>query len=493
MPGDKRPRITVDEEARMAELETQLFRGEEDVAAELLSTGDPQQLPVYQDCEPTEEARAPAWHDPQDASLRVNVADVSRARKLRQRNGEKVLDGAAYSERLRAQHAKLNPRVGWARRGARAEAGPDSETAALLQRSGGLLVKGRALPAGQLEASRMRDANAADPAQGVLRALQYHPNGQLLLTASLDKRLRFFAVDGDACPLVQSLFLEDLPVHAAAFAAGGRKVLATGRRKYFYVADLESATMERIPRLFGTQDRSLEGFVASAGPGLQVVAFLGDDGTLPLMSLATRQLVGTLKMNGSARSGAFSSDGMELYTSGGDGAVYIWDLRQRSCRARFVDEGSLRGTSLALSPDDSLLAAGSSSGVVNVYGREQILGDSSDPVLAPSAAAADVAAAFPRDTARPPPRHSALNLTTTIDSLAFSPDGQVLAMASRMKRDALRLLHVPSGTVFSNWPTSRSPLGYVHCLDFSPGGGSLAIGNAKGRVVLYRLHHYPQA
>lgn len=49
---------------------------------------------------------------------------------------------------------------------------------------------------------------------------------------------------------------------------------------------------------------------------------------------------------------------MELYTSGGDGAVYIWDLRQRSCRARFVDEGSLRGTSLALSPDDSLLAAG---------------------------------------------------------------------------------------------------------------------------------------
>lgn len=32
---------------------------------------------------------------------------------------------------------------------------------------------------------------------------------------------------------------------------------------------------------------------------ITVVAFLGDDGTLPLMSLATRQLVGTLKMNGS--------------------------------------------------------------------------------------------------------------------------------------------------------------------------------------------------
>jgi U3 small nucleolar RNA-associated protein 18 len=67
---------------------------------------------------------------------------------------------------------------------------------------------------------------------------------------------------------------------------------------------------------------------------------------------------------------------------------------------------------------------------------------------------------------------------------------QILAMASVKKRDALRLVHVPSFTVFSNWPTSRSPLHYVSALAFSPGGGLLAIGNARGRVVLYRLHHY---
>ena len=32
---------------------------------------------------------------------------------------------------------------------------------------------------------------------------------------------------------------------------------------------------------------------------------------------------------------------------------------------------------------------------------------------------------------------------------------QVLAVASRMKKDAMRLVHMPSLTVFSNWPTSR--------------------------------------
>ena len=62
-----------------------------------------------------------------------------------------------------------------------------------------------------------------------------------------------------------------------------------------------------------------------------------------------------------------------------------------------------------------------------------------------------------------------------------------------MKRDALRLVHIPSMTAFSNWPTSRSPLQYVHSLAFSPAGGTLAIGNAKGRVLLYRLHHYAEA
>ena len=86
-----------------------------------------------------------------------------------------------------------------------------------------------------------------------------------------------------------------------------------------------------------------------------------------------------------------------------------------------------------------------------------------------------------------------LNLTTGVDSLAFNHDGQLLVLASRLKRDALRVLHVPTMTVFANWPTSKSPLHYVHCAAPSPHSGYLAIGNARGRVLLYRLHHYGQA
>ena len=127
------------------------------------------------------------------------------------------------------------------------------------------------------------------------------------------------------------------------------------------------------------------------------------------------------------------------------------------------------------------------------------------------------------------PLKTVLNLSTALDTLSFNHDSQMMVMASRLKRDALRwgtvvgpvrrlhgarvrecasccvwslihlcyltrrVVHVPTMTVFSNWPTSKSPLHYVHSTAFSPHSGYLAIGNARGRVLLYRLHHYSKA
>jgi U3 small nucleolar RNA-associated protein 18 len=79
-----------------------------------------------------------------------------------------------------------------------------------------------------------------------------------------------------------------------------------------------------------------------------------------------------------------------------------------------------------------------------------------------------------------------MNLTTNITSLQFHPSSQALLFASKFKKDALRVAHAPSLGVFSNWPTSGTPLSYVNTVDWSPGGGYLAMGNDKGKVLLYR-------
>jgi U3 small nucleolar RNA-associated protein 18 len=175
--------------------------------------------------------------------------------------------------------------------------------------------------------------------------------------------------------------------------------------------------------------------------------------------------------------------------------LYTWDLRSQRCMQQQRDEGAIDCTALALSADSSYLATGDSSGVVNVYRRpagllSPVKLDDTDVAGATSSPAA---AGFGVQPAAPAPLKALMNLTTSIDSLSFSHDSQMLLMGSRLKKDSLRIVHLPSLTVFANWPTSRSPLQYVHSAAFSPHSGFLGIGNAKGRALLYRLHHYPEA
>ncbi|KAG1679825.1 hypothetical protein FOA52_012738 [Chlamydomonas sp. UWO 241] len=448
--------------------------------------------------------RQAVWADPDDASVRVDVSKAARLRKLRKDERTTVVGGSEYETALRRQHAALNPRTGWADTkrkvqkrssgfGADSESdqggeGEDEEGAeALVSRAGGLLGSSRRggagrLPPGTLEVSRLKDANQHDPHAAVVQSVEFHPQGQLMLTAGLDKRIRLFQVDGVRNPRVQSIFLDDMPVHKAAFACGGTHIIAVGRRPHFYMCDLAAGKVERVTGPSGAVNtmKSLESFAVSgenSGAGGPMAAFLGDQGYVPLVSLRSRQWVGNLKMSGSVRSASFSPDGNQLLTAGGDGLVHTWDLRTRRCIGQMVDHGNKDSASLALSRDGRHLATGSASGMVNVYRRNAATAGlpGRGGLLRPSA---------------PVPLKEIGNLTTAVDTLAFSPDGQVLALASRMKKDAMRLVHVPTLTVFSNWPTARSPLHYVHSLAFSPNGGFLAVGNARGRVLLYRLHHY---
>lgn len=208
--------------------------------------------------------------------------------------------------------------------------------------------------------------------------------------------------------------------------------------------------------------------VFEVSPDSSMIAFVGNEGYILLVSSKTKELVGTLKMNGTVRSLAFADDGQQLLSHGGDGQVYHWDLRTRACIHKAVDEGCIHGTALCTSPTRNLFAAGSDSGIVNIYNRDEFLGGKKKPIK------------------------TIENLTTKVDLLKFNNDAQILAVCSHMK-NSLKLLHVPSFTVFSNWPPANSAIHYPRCLDFSPGGGFMAMGNAAGKVLLYKLHHYDHA
>jgi len=442
--------------------------------------------------------RVPAWHDPDDDRRVVDLAGVARNRKLRLNAGETTVTAREYEQRLRRFHENLHRGSGWAALSAMRgfkpgeepgdEAVPPPVQAALQPgdgpRRGGGEARGLPLPKGLLEATRVRDANAAEPSKAVVQAAEFHPNGSLLLTAGFDRALRLFSVDGSSNPKAQGVFLEDMPVHQACFAGpGGSHVVCAGRRRFFYSYDLGAARVERVSCLASRPEKSFERFAASGGEADCTLAFLGNEGSIPLVSLRSRLCVGELRMAGSARAAAFAAGGRELLTAGSDGTVYMWDLRMRRVLGRLQDQGCTTATALAVSPDGARFAVGSDRGVVNVYRAEALRG----------AGAGAAGSSLPAQPAAGEPERALMNLTTRIDQLSFSPDGQMLSFSSRMKKDAMRVAHVPSLAVFQNWPTSKTPLQFVSAVAFSPQCGYLAVGNARGKVLLYRLHHYTRA
>ncbi|KAL1562332.1 U3 small nucleolar RNA-associated protein 18 [Salvia divinorum] len=431
--------------------------------------------------------RKPVWVDDEVKKTSINISKINKLRKLRKGEDESVISGEAYESRLRAQHMKMNRGTDWAcpnsqpvyssedddsdkENGVVVASGYERpEYADDVLRSNEDLVLNRSvkLLPGLLEYSRLSDANVKDPSQGPINSVQFHKNAQLLLVGGLDRTLKFFQVDGKKNEMIQSIFLEDCPIRKAAFLPDGSQAIISGRRKFAYSFDLIKSHVDKIGPLSGRDEKSLESFEVS--PDSKTIAFLGNEGCILLVSSKTKELIGTLKMNGSVRSVAFTNDGHQLLSSGGDGQIYHWDLRTRSCFHKGVDEGCLTGTALSVPPVGNLFAAGSDSGIVNIYNRDEFIGGKRKPIKVIE------------------------NLTTKVDFMKFSPDAQILAISSRMKKNSMKLVHVPSLTVFSNWPPPNKAVHYPSCMDFSPHGGFMAVGNAAGKVLLYKLHHYNRA
>ncbi|GJW93502.1 U3 small nucleolar RNA-associated protein 18 [Tanacetum coccineum] len=411
--------------------------------------------------------RKPVWVDEEEQKVNINIAKVNRLRKMRKEEDESLISGSEYVSRLRAQHMKLNPTTEWARLDNDSDL-ENGDIDNILQSTDDLVVKGseKLLP-GILEYSRLVDANAQDPSSGPINSVQFHRNGQLLLTGGLDKKLRFFQIDGKRNTKIQTIFVDDCPIRKASFTPDGSQVIVSGRRKFFYSFDLVKAKMDKIGPLVGREEKSLESFEVS--PDSKTIAFLGNEGYILLVSTKTKELIGTLKMNGTSRAISFANNGQQLLSTGGDGMIYHWDLRTMSCFHKGVDEGCITGTAISTSQNGNLFAAGSDSGIVNVYNQDEFLGGNRKPVK------------------------TIENLTTKVDFMKFNHDAQILAVCSSMKKNSMKLVHIPSYTVFSNWPPANRTLQFPRCLDFSPAGGMMAMGNAAGHVLLYKLNHYQHA
>ena len=503
--------------------------------------------------DPDDEALVIALSGPAARAADGTFVGTKRLRKLRQFADETEVHGIEYEKRLRTMFEKLHPRPVWAlrqfRRPAAAsqveerdksarpevrkheQSGPSLEDL-LAQEDPGLLrrlnvSKSRGkLQAGTIEIERLRNANEAQAVsdEAAIEALSFHPSSRtsILMTASRDRRLRLFNITGgNSNPLLQTLHIPDMPVKNAMFiggaagGAGGSSVLISGERPFLYAWDLQSGRILRSNPWRGAStavggdggDRDLSTAVAQPlFSGGSLVAFKGRRGIVNLVDWGrsgggSASIVASLRSSGTLaglawdRSYERNSDGRTLVTLSTGGEFGVWDTRNLRCEVIKRDLGLYGTKSLECSSDGNHWTVGTDSGIVNVYSSQSVLSgierDSAEDSFASYASSSIKVVQGKSDGAASIEAAKTIqNLTTAVTTMRFNPDGQVMALASRNKKDAMRLVHFPSMRVFSNWPTSGTPLGHVTGVDFNASSRFVAVGNSKGKVLLYSLRHY---
>lgn len=403
--------------------------------------------------------RKAAWVDEDDETLCADLISRSQIKKLRKTIDETAVVGTIYQERLKQHFIRVNKtNQNWAQIDEEESDKSDSEDdMEELTKAGGFIKKTTTLSPTHINVSRMKDITLNSPHKGQIMALEFHPNGKLCLTGGLDKMLKIWQVDGYDNRLLRSIYIKDLPIRCAHFTPDGKDVIVSGRRSFFYIYSVETEKSRRIKCIKGRKEKSLENFEIS--PDNQYIAFSGIAGSILILSRTSTRLVRALKMNGEVRNLSFTKDGKRLASYGVDGDVYFWNMETFQCISKIKDHDGWNGMTIDM--NKNFFVTGNDNGFVHLYRR----GEHN-------------------------PYKSLSNLTTPITSVCMNHDSQLLVYCSKFKQDALRVVHLETGTVYSNWPHATTPLNYVNQVSFSPESGFLAIGNARGIVLLYRLKHF---
>ncbi|KAK1773288.1 LOW QUALITY PROTEIN: WD40 repeat-like protein [Copromyces sp. CBS 386.78] len=444
----------------------------------------------------------PAWEDSDDERLTVSLAAASRLRKLRQSEEEDVVNGTEYARRLRSQYLRLYPLPEWAKESSAASqrrrrkssaAGSSSEDDSDAEDD-----IDSALP---LE-TFLRDVNsfnASADARGSKRrklrpetidiqrsrdipdihkhSLSFHPKHPILLSCSVSSVMYLHQVDPTAHPVpnpaLTSVQVKRTDLRRSEFLGpDGDDIIFAGRRRYFHSWNLSSGAVKKIQG-HQREQRTMEHFRPS--PCGRYLAFIASEkkggGMINIVNARTNG-------RGGISDFAWWGNGNGLSILGKNGQ---WSMLSRRTVGVWRDEGSIGGTGTGPGQigGDRWVAVGSNSGILNIYDRNELVESESGASEEETVQIKSI----------PTPQRTFEQLTTPISVVAFAPDGQLLAFGSFHKKDALRLVHLPSCTVYRNWPTEQTPLGRITAVAFSQqnGGDVLAVGNDVGKIRMWEI------
>jgi WD40 repeat protein len=348
---------------------------------------------------------------------------------------------------------------------------------------------------------RSRIVTGTQPAASVA----FSPDGKVLATVSDEDQIALWDVaTGQQIAILLPSSTSSLSPAAdfVAFSPNGRTLASITGAGIVRLWDV--ATDRQIGAPFNDSADAVNSVAFARGGTVLITA--GNDGTVRLWDVATHEQLGSPLSSGggSVYSAAISRDGTTLASANFDGTIRVWDMTRLLQTATLTGAGigQSQGVSVAFTPDGKIITAVTANGAIlwRAANRRQIgspllagIGQVEVAALSPAGTMLAMASSLPAG----PSNEITLWDTATrrrlgdirlgglpfeIESLAFSPDGQTLAVGGNFS--AVQLWNVTTrtrtGSLAGVGIGSGCP---ITSLAFSPDGKTLTAGSPSGTVV----------
>ena len=304
----------------------------------------------------------------------------------------------------------------------------------------------------------------------IMSTLNFHPKkSDILLTSGFDKKLKIFNIninDNYSSKLISTINTLDIPIFSVKFISD-EDVIITGRRKHYYIYNLEKQNLSRIEGHFALSSNKINSLEKCfVGIDSNIYSFGDNNGNIYLYDINTKRFKYDIKISSSINSICFD-DKNYLYAVGDQSEIYIYDLRKyRNCLKKVNDYGNFYTNCMDISNDYSYLSTGGKQGYVNLYNLSDLVSDLNEDVE---------------------PVKVYDNLTTSCDFIKFNKNNNMLGISSKWKKNALRFINLENKKVFTNFPSFKEHMKYPFCFDFNCDSTLLSIGNDEGKAYLFHI------